>query len=311
MKNLFSGNKNINFGVFSDFSFYKFKTYFEFAVSTNELNRDFNNYGYGLIFGTRVNIVNYFKYVILFRIYSENYHNFYGKGFGTGKGLVYSRFKGAINNEIGVYNALKINFPCGLVSNLSIDLAYIPSKTFIFSRALLKYFTFELIYAFRNFDYIKVQCKYMNSKKLIISKTLEYSKEFTDNCRVKTTIKKRIKRVLNKTDLFISMNPNEVCQKMFSCGIIEDLNIKINDALFFRLYIMLFKISDKTPIYVFKNKNNTKKSLNIDKNLLSFGISTYIKIYKKFHIDILYKFKYATANRKKDNTLSLSLKYLS
>lgn len=309
MDNLFTGNKNINLGVFSDCVYKKkIKIYLEAAISNNNIKL-LSNCGYCFIIGQMLKVNKYLKYLTHVRMYSANYHNFYGKGFGTGNGLVFKKLKGCINNETGIYNGLQIKFTDKWIYKIAIDLVYIPQRTFNFTRAFIEYVISELICNLNIYDYIKLQCKYNNLNYEIITKNLKKYKILDDNCRMKISLKKRVSRIINKTDLFLTINPNEKKHDMISFGIYEKISTKAQYITFY-FHIIAMKAKNETPIYIFSKFTNIQKcKVRIfDENIILAGLSMYLNI-KNLKFEILYLLKYKLQIDKVDNIFNISINY--
>ena len=306
--NLLTENENVNISIFSDFKYKKMKLYLETAMSNNNTRIPIDN-GYACNLGSRIKINKYLKYVNHFRIYTSKYHNFYGKGFGFGYGLTFKNLKGCLNNEIGLYNGIQIKYSEKLISKFAIDLTYIPNKTFNFTQAFTEYIYFEIIYKLTFFDYIKLQCKYNNTE-YDITRNLEESAILDEKCRIKFSIKEKIMKAFNKTDIFISINPNEKKCNKLGYGIYEKISTTIKKVIKVILHIIAINSTKNTPIYTTLNFTGYKKLKlkTFKEKAIYAGISLYIKI-KYLEIRLSEVLEYSIQNKKIKNAVNITLNH--
>lgn len=302
-----TGDENINVSIFSDFKYKKIKLYLEAAMSNNNTQILVDN-GYACNLGSRVKINKYLKYINHLRIYTNKYLNFYGKGFGFGHGSTFKDLKGCISNEIGVYNGLQIKFSNKLISKFAVDLAYIPNETFYFTKAFIEYVYFEIIYKLMFFDYIKLQCKYNNTEHDVIKNSKEYE-TINEKCRIKFSVRKKIAKVLNKSDIFLTINPNEEKYNKLGYGMYEKISTTFKKVKLTFHFIAVNAIKN-TPIYTVLNIPSDKilKLKMIDKKIIFVGISVSTNT-KYLEINLTGIIKYNLENKKTDNNIRLSINY--
>lgn len=309
MDNLLTGDNLINLSVFNSFSIARIKIYCEYARSFDLLQNILSKYGSALILGGRIRFSEVLKNVFLFRYYSSDYHNLYGNGFGSGKGLVYKNFKGCINNEIGVCNGLQIKLINNLVMKFVFDLCFIPKKTFSINNSYRSQFIFNLKYKFSMFEYVLFQCKYINSTSNIIVKNTTYFKNIYEVINIKTLFKKNIFFIMNSSNLTLSINPHaDKCD----FGICFYEKIRFNIWKFTNvLHFIMVKASEKSPVHFLKTVlcSYNRKIKVTKNNLFQIILNPKIKIFNKLIIDTMFSFKFIF-NKNKTYQLSIAVRYI-
>ena len=143
-----------------------------------------------------------------------------------------------------------------------------------------------------------------------MTKTLNFFNFVKDNCRLKFTISKKILRIFSKTNIFLTINPNEICKYIFGFGIYEKISTRIKN-LTINLHFIAMIPSKKNSIYMYSKFSNTRKwKLKIfNKKTIKTGISLDLKI-KIITFEILYLLKYDIEDCKMNNILYLSMNYI-
>ena len=308
MDNLFYGDTSINISIFNNFLIEKMKIYWEYARSFNDFKDILFNYGSALVLGCKFRFNMLLKYVCLVRYYSKDYHNFYGNGFGSGKGLVYKNFKGCMNNEIGICNGFQIKLRSNLVMKFVIDLCVIPKKTFTVTSQYRTQFIFNLKYNLSIFEYILFQCKYINSKSDIVVNNIDYYKNIYEFVYMKINVKKNIFQIRNNSNIILSIKPEK--EKVYF-GVCFHEKVSFNIWRFKNvIHFSIIKASDKSPIYLFKTAqyNFNKKIKFINENLFNLILNPKLIIKNNLLIDFLCSLKFSL-KKKIRYQFSISLRY--
>ena len=296
--------QNYNVGIFSSLKTKKFNLYFEYARSFQELKNivSIKNAGYASIFGAKIDICANLKNVTLFRVFSTEYKNFYGKAFSCGYGNFYKEMKGCSKNEIGLYNCFQI-IPANQIDfKIAFDIFFNPEQTLYSKKQIGKICEFECRGILGQSQHALFRCKYSNLKKI---KELKNTKSL----RTKIEIKKRIKEITNKTQFLTSTNLEA---KKTSICINEKISLyikKVSASLIFTFS----NAQKESAIYLFK-KDIEKDNKRIEKLSTRF-IQTSINISYKWingiKIEGFYSFRYDMTNTKNKfkNVIKTSLSY--
>ena len=313
LDNLFKSNKHYNFSFFSNINYDICKFYIEYAHSLNPY-KDKKNYGYSILTGFKTRFLEYFKYYFMFRYYSKRYHNFYGNSFGIKKGTVYNKFKGAANNEIGLYNGLKINFNAENKLKLCSDIVYIPYQTFFFTKAINKYFIIDFYHQISFVESFNIQYKYNNEKYFLYYKMKDFDKKNINTSKLKIYLKKFIKRLFfTKNYLFLTLNTSSknITKNDISFAIYEKLCYKYKN--FNIILLLLYSLSnEKSEIYInrYEFDDKTYKFMRLNNHFIQVGTIVNLKIYNKINLKGYYTFEYdikKTRNTRYKNIFCLSI----
>ena len=302
LDNIFVGNKHYNFSFFSKITYNHLKFYIEYAHSLNPYDNK-KNYGYGLLTGFKLYILQYFNYYFLFRYYSNKYHNFYGNSYGIKKGTAYNKFKGAPNNEIGFYNGFKININSKDKLKLCSDIVFIPNQTFFFTKGFNRYFTIDFYHKISFTEFFNIQCKYNKEKYFLLYKMKNYNKKKLDIFKFKAYLKKNIHRLFcTKNYIFMTLNAssNKITKEDISLAFYEKFCYKYKNLNTILLFLYSF-CKENSEIYVsrFEFDDKTYKLIKLDNHFIQIGTIINLKIYNKINIKGYYTFNYIIKKTRK------------
>ena len=165
---IFSGNRNINLGMFARFLFGPIHFFYE--QSGCYAPRAKTPKGKAMIIGCIINTFKFLDIALCYRFYSKNYYNFYGKSMCNHNGGNCSNLKGAGRNEKGIYLAC-ILYPSDNMSiACNMDLFY-NDKSFNYLERNGRNIALCLKYTFPNTqNNISITCKNTNKKHKVKSR---------------------------------------------------------------------------------------------------------------------------------------------
>lgn len=265
--------------------------------------------------GGVINIIKQLDAFILFRKYSDNYYNFYGRAFKENEASNCSSLSGCGNNEIGLYSGLLFKPLFGLSILGSLDIFRVPSGN-------EKHQGLEVMckteYSFNKEHSIAFQLKNKQKRSL-----LKFANgKMVDTYRIKIASKNNFDIIEFDTQVHFTINGKPKNKKYrninriktFGVGIMEKVNINIKSFIISPYALLTFSDND-SDLHIVEPNVLYKNSIasTIKSSFFKFGIVLGYKFKQGIRIEgrLSYKHYIKKLEKKPTNVVSFNVQCIT